>query len=98
MNTEERYERANLYKEYDIEIELELIHNKGNEHDIRALEVYHNQLYIGHIRKIFQDDDIDNSKIINDFCFEDNKLRDVSLFWSGEEFYLRRKTKEQREK
>ncbi len=94
LNARERYTRSDLYKEQDTEIKLELIHDKGNEADSKALEVYYDQIFMGHIRKKFKDADINNTNVVNDFCFEDNKLRDISLFWNGEEFYLRKKSKE----
>ena len=98
LKTRERYERSSLYNKEDVIIELELIHDKGNEYDNKALEVYFNRIFMGHVRKRFKDDAIDNTRVVNEFCFEDNKLSNVSIFWSGEEFYLRKISKEYKRK
>ncbi len=94
LNSEEKYARKELYEEYEDEIVLELIHDRGNEYDRKALEVYYEHIYIGHIRKKFKDSDIDNTRIINDFCFENNRLKDVDIVWDGNNFILSQKTEQ----
>jgi len=95
LRSDERYARTNLYKEYDTKTYLELLHDRGNEYDSKALEVYYNGTFIGHIMKIFKDENIDNTRVVNNFCFDENRLNNIELFWSGEKFFLKKQTEEQ---
>jgi len=62
---------------------LKVIHNLENTHDSLALEVYNNNLKIGHIQKY------DNPIDINQFCFVDNKKVDnLKLEWIDNKFKL----------
>lgn len=94
LNFEQRDTRNELYKEYDHEIVLELVHDRGNKYDKNALEVYYGQIYIGHVRKKFKDENIDNTRIIDDFCFENNRLKNIDIVWNGDSFVLSQKTEQ----
>ena len=87
LNSESRYLRAKLMNnELNIsDIELEVLHDKYNENDLSALEVYCNKIMIGYIQKY------NNSTNINDFCFINNeKIRNLILEWRDNNFYLSR--------
>jgi len=88
LTSEQRYIRAQLInnKITESEHKLEILHDKFNEHDSLALEVYTNQIFIGYILK--------NSPSIDSFCFNnDNLLRDISIIWDDvfEYFQISRK-------
>ncbi len=96
LKSDERYARAQLYKEYNKKIFLELIHDRYNDYDNKALEVYYQGIFIGHIRKNFDNDDVDNTYFINDFCFDgDMLIQDISVSWDGKKFNLQRMMSEQ---
>lgn len=80
--------KHNLPKDWDIEIALEIKHNKENKDDRKTIEVYHDEVFIGYVQKLFEADGIDNTEVVNDFCFLDDELKDVSGLWDGESFYL----------
>jgi len=40
-------------------------------------------------KKIFEEDKIDNTKVVNDFCFFADELKDIQVFWDDENFYLK---------
>lgn len=85
LDDDEQEERVNLTQLYSIETALKLIVTKE-----KTLDMYHEELYIGSVEKIFVDDTIDNTQIVNDFCFDKDTLKDVQAFWNGDIFYLRR--------
>jgi len=80
--------KHDLPKDWDIEIALEIKHNKD---DSKSIEVYHDEVFIGCVQKVFEDDGIDNTLIVNEFCFKGDALKDVSALWDGESFYLMQK-------
>lgn len=86
LNSQEaRYLRASLInnKINDQTIDLEIMHDKYNNNDKFALEVYCNRTMIGYIQKY--DSDVN----INSFCFDDGQLLDdISLKWSNNKFIL----------
>ena len=65
------------------QINLKVIHNPKNTHDSLALEVYNNNVKIGHIQKY------DNPIDINQFCFINNKKVDnLKIEWIDNKFKL----------
>ncbi len=83
LSDEEQEERTNLVQLCNTETELEL-RNK-------ELEIYYDDVFIGSVEKVFKEDGIDNTEIVNEFCFIDNELKSIEAFWSGEIFSLRQK-------
>ena len=53
LKSDERFTRAKLYQIDNDEISLAVIHDRFNEKDNRALEVYYDKTFIGYIRKRF---------------------------------------------
>ena len=82
LSSEEKYIRTNLInnKLNNSQINLEVFHDKYNNYDPLAIEVYCNKTMIGYIRK-------DTSKI-DTFCFENNKIKNLSLQWENNKFLL----------
>lgn len=70
LKQHQRNKRLDLYRHPD-QMSLEILHNRYNEHDFYALEVYCENIFIGNIRKKFEDRD--ETEKINQFCF-DGKL------------------------
>jgi len=65
------------------QINLKIIHNPNNTHDSLALEVYNNDVKIGHIQKY------DNLIEINQFCFINNqKVDNLKIKWINDKFRL----------
>ncbi len=58
-------------------ISLELVHNRFNERDKYALEVYFEDVFIGYLRKKY--DDHDKTTEINKMCFLNGFLREVRI-------------------
>ena len=88
LTTEARYLRAKLTNnELDSsDIKLEVMHDKYNNNDSLALEVYNNGVMIGHIQKF------DSSINIDDFCFiNENKITNLILEWKNDKLYLSKK-------
>lgn len=85
LPSDARYLRAKLTNnELDsVDIDLEIMHDKYNNNDPLALEVYCNGNMIGYVQKF-------NNRIdINDFCFNDNKKIDsLKLEWENNKFIL----------
>jgi hypothetical protein len=84
LTASEKEKREELCAIDDEDIELTL------KSDYQELKVYYEQVYIGSIQKTFEEDGIDNSTVLNDFCFEKNKLKNIEILWDGEGFYLRK--------
>jgi hypothetical protein len=84
LNEEEQEERTNLIQLCNTETELTLVYEKD-------LNIYYDDVFIGSVQKVFENGNINNTKIVNDFCFKENKLQDIEALWSGEFFYLREK-------
>ncbi|CAA6816978.1 MAG: Unknown protein [uncultured Sulfurovum sp.] len=83
--------KTELYQIDDADVLLKLKHNKTNALDSLSLEVYYENIFIGSVQKVFEDDDIDNTTIVNEFCFLDEELKKVDIIWDGEGFYLKEK-------
>ncbi|CAA6812442.1 MAG: Unknown protein, partial [uncultured Sulfurovum sp.] len=66
-------------------------HNQKNKEDTKVLDVYYESTFIGSVQKVFNNEQIDNSRIINDFCFDNEQLKVVQVFWDGETFFLKQK-------
>lgn len=84
LTASEKEKREELCAIDDEDIELTL---KSHHQE---LKVYYEEIYIGSIQKTFEEDGIDNSTVLNDFCFEKNKLQNIEVLWDGEGFYLRK--------
>lgn len=82
----EQEERTNLIKLCNIETVLELIYTKDIHKNI---EIYYDEVHIGRVQKIFEDEGIDNTKIVDDFCFVGDELKDIEAIWTGDIFCLR---------
>jgi len=85
LASEGRYMRARLLNgELDNnEIKLEVFHDIGNDYDALALEVFCNEVPIGHIRKHDSDHDLDS------LCFdEQTKMMKISIEYSDGELFL----------
>tara|TARA_Y100000310_G_scaffold281393_1_gene301838 strand:- start:1389 stop:2744 length:1356 start_codon:yes stop_codon:yes gene_type:complete len=87
LDSSSRYLRAQLTNNalsLD-DITLELFHDKYNEHDPMAIEVYCKKLFIGYVKKKDGDVDIDN------FCFtKGHILRDLTIIWKDNCFEISR--------
>jgi hypothetical protein len=84
LNNIEQSKREELCAIDDEDIELTL------QNDNQDLKVYYEEVYIGSIQRVFEEDGIDNTAIINAFCFKDNELENIQTLWDGEGFYLRK--------
>jgi hypothetical protein len=84
LRDEEQEERTNLIQLCNTETELELLHRQN-------LDIYYDDVFIGSVQKVFEDEGIDNTEIVNEFCFLDAKLKKIEAFWSGEFFCLRQR-------
>jgi len=84
LTASEKEKREELCAIDDEDIELTL---KNNHQD---LNVYYEEVYIGSVQKVFEEDKIDNTTIINEFCFKDNELENIKVLWDGEGFYLKK--------
>jgi len=98
LKTDERFARAKLYQIDSEEIELDIVHDRFNENDNKALEAYYDKTFIGYVRKRFDNEYIDNTERVEEFCFNDNKIRDLQLLWNGIEFILKGMSVEKRKK
>ncbi len=67
---------------------LNLKHNKYNNNDNFALEIYYNEIFIGHVRKKFKYEGIDNTSIINNFCFEGDLLKDLHIIYRDHQYII----------
>ena len=85
LDSDGRYLRAKLTnnKLSSSDIKLEVMHDKYNNNDSLALEVYNKGVMIGHIQKY------DSSIDINRFCFVNSKLiNTLTLKWDNNNFKL----------
>jgi len=80
----EKESRTNLCQTWYEDIELEL-----RESTNKTLEIYYEKVFIGSVQKVFEEDKIDNTKVVNDFCFFADELKDIQVFWDDENFYLK---------
>ncbi|CAA6803355.1 MAG: Unknown protein [uncultured Sulfurovum sp.] len=91
LTDSEQNKRNELCEIDDEDVKLELTHNQENKEDAKVLDVYYESTFIGSVQKVFTDEQIDNSQIINDFCFDNEQLKVVEVFWDGESFFLKQK-------
>lgn len=89
LDSNSRYLRAQLTNNnlQSDQVVLELFHDKYNDHDPMAIEVYCDKTFIGYVKKKGAEEDADN------FCFsEGTVLRDLTLEWKDTYFQLTRET------
>ncbi len=98
LKSDERFARAKLYQTDNDEVSLDIIHDRFNEKDNKALEVYYDKTFIGYVRKRFDYEYIDNTELVDEFFFYKKKLRDIEMYWNGNEFIVRRESKVAKEK
>lgn len=84
LSSESRYVRAKLLdQELDTSnVALEVLHDRENENDAFALEVFCNRVSIGYVKKHNNEVDIDK------VCFLNGKKNKLSLEFNGDEFIL----------
>jgi Leucine-rich repeat (LRR) protein len=85
LDSKSRYMRANLvnHRLDSMQVVLEVLHDRFNEQDSLALEVYCNQHFIGYIQKKYSEVNIE------EFCFSGGEvLRDLILDWKDNHFEL----------
>ncbi len=87
LKSNEQYIRGRLCHNHDQDTPLKLIYNQENKN----LELYYRETFIGSIQKKFEQEGIDNSSMVNDFCLENGVLKKVEALWNGEDFYLKKK-------
>jgi hypothetical protein len=88
LDSDGQYMRAKLINNElsESDVSLEVMHDKYNSHDSKALQVFCNQISIGYIQKYDDEEDID------DFCFiENDKAINLTLRWTDNHFLLSRK-------
>jgi len=88
LDSEARYLRAKLTnnKMGDNQPILEVFHDISNDNDSLALEVFCNRIFIGYVKKMGSEVDIDV------FCFSGKKLNDgLRIEWRSGEFWLSKK-------
>jgi hypothetical protein len=83
LNPEGKTCREDLCQYCESDIYL-MLQQEGQE-----IRVYYQNNYIGNIQKSFEK--IDNTEVLNDFCFVENRLKDIEAFWDGKTFYLKEK-------
>lgn len=84
LSSESRYVRAKLLdQELDTSnVALEVLHDRENENDAFALEVFCNRVSIGYVKKHNNEVDIDK------VCFLNGKKNKLHLEFNGDEFIL----------
>lgn len=85
LESYEQDTRNNFFRMNNTETALEFKVNM----DRKSIELYDEELYIGSLRKVFEEENINNTKIVDDFCFTNNRFEDLEAFWNGEKFYLK---------
>ena len=87
LDSNSRYLRAQLTNNnlQSDKITLELFHDKYNDNDPMAIEVFCDKIFIGYVRKKETEEDVDG------FCFSKGPvLRKLTLEWKGTYFELAR--------
>ncbi|CAA6826621.1 MAG: Unknown protein [uncultured Sulfurovum sp.] len=87
LTEEAQQKRAELYAIDDSDVQLEL------KHDSENLKIYYEKTHIGSVQIFFEEDDIDNTEVIHDFCFIKNTLTKIEAIWDGEGLYLKAEKK-----
>lgn len=87
---EKQKEMRNSLLKQTSKITLDLIVNKNNTHDSKVLEVYYKNTFIGYIRKNYKKGHgtISSKSDIENYCFYENKLDDVTLEYLDGKFIL----------
>ncbi len=98
LKSDERFVRAKLCQIDKGEIDIDLMHDRFHEADSKALEVYYDKTFIGYVRKRFNSEHIDNTEVVDEFCFDGNKLGNIEMYWDGENFKLKKKVYPSNEK
>jgi hypothetical protein len=95
LNKEQKKIRNKLLTGYQ-DTMLEVRHNPNNPHDNKALEVYFEATFIGHIRKNFQDMGSARFKeSLDEFCFFGGNMESLELsFYHSSGFNLTKKTED----
>ena len=68
---------------------LSLQHDKDNSYDDMALKVLYGSTFIGYIQKRFNDIGVDDTELINNYCFSDGTVNRLELIHSCGELSLR---------
>ena len=84
LNEQQRYMRIKLFNEQLTSYKLEVMHDKLNNYDKYAIEIYCNEVSIGYVSKYDSDEDINN------FCFSGSSLCDLDVSFNGDEIILSR--------
>lgn len=87
LDSNSRYLRAQLTNNnlQSDQVALELFHDKYNDHDPMAIEVFCDKIFIGYVRKKETEEDVD------EFCFSKGPvLRKLTLEWKGTYFEITR--------
>lgn len=85
LSDEEQEERTNLTQLCNTETALKLTQNH------KEIKIYYDDIFIGFVQKVFRDEAVDHTSVVDKFCFFDDELKDVEAFWSGDVFYFREK-------
>ena len=83
LHSDEQEERINLIQLCNTLTQLELKITQD-----KKLEIYYDEVFIGYVQKVFEKENIDNTKIIDNFCFVDGKMQEIEALWNGEVFCL----------
>ncbi len=74
------------YDSRQSEVRLEVIHDKSNLYDDKALKVFYDGTFIGYVRKRYIDEDL--TDVIDDLCFDSNQLTDINLRCVDSIYYI----------
>jgi hypothetical protein len=89
LSSNEKYIRAKIlnHKELVDWNDFELMHEKSNNYDSMAIQVFYNEIFIGYIKK---NNSRFSSSEINTFCFEHNNLIELWINFVDDSFQIRR--------
>lgn len=90
LTDKEAKKRDTLCQYCENDIFLYLKH-ESDKKDIKQLALYDCDVFIGYIQKHFKEDSIDNTQLVNDFCFDANGLQEIEALWDGLHFYLKKR-------
>jgi len=65
-------------------------HNPNNPHDNKALEVYYQETFIGHIRKNYDQYLRHAKSLLEKFCFYRDTIEEIELIYDSTKFTLRK--------
>jgi hypothetical protein len=87
-NPNERYSRAQVTKSPK-SVLLNIVHQRNNPYDQKAIRVYHSNVFIGFVTKQYTDG------LVDKFCFKDDILKsNICLNWDGNTFLLTKTSKQ----